>query len=180
MQTAASLAIALLGASVVAVDSPYYGKPVPPRPEVKAWPLNPGTPHNVSPPRDPNKYCFVKPSCKSDDDAANILAAFHKCNHGGTVVLDASYTIGSPLDLTFLDSVDVVLTGTVKFSGDVTYWVDNSFKYDYQNQSAFWRFGGKDVNIYGGGVGMLDGNGQPWYDAFAANPALLRPILRCP
>jgi len=40
-----------------------------------------------------------------------------------------------------------------------------------------WRFGGKDVNIFGGGVGLINGNGQPWYDAFAANASLQRPIL---
>ena len=176
-QTAATIAVALLGAAAGAVDSPYYGRPVPSRPEIRAWPLSPGTPHAISPPRNPDKYCFVKPSCKSDDDAPNILAAFQKCNHGGTVVLDATYTIGSPLDLTFLDSVDVVLSGTVKFSTDINYWVANSFKYAYQTSIAFWRFGGRDVNIYGGGVGTLDGSGQVWYDAFAANASLLRPIL---
>jgi galacturan 1,4-alpha-galacturonidase len=31
------------------------------------------------------------------------------------------------------------------------------------------------VNIYGGGT--LDGNGQVWYDAYAANIYTLRPVL---
>ncbi|KAH8908026.1 polygalacturonase [Coniochaeta sp. PMI_546] len=168
--------LAISSASAV-VYSPNGGKPVIERPSVKAWPLHPGKPHAASPPRDPNKYCFVKPSCKSDDDAANILKAFQDCNHGGTVVLDANYNIGSPLDLTFLDSVDVAISGTISFSGDVNYWVKHSFKYAYQVSSAMWRFGGRDVNIYGNGVGLINGNGQPWYDAFAANASLQRPIL---
>jgi galacturan 1,4-alpha-galacturonidase len=173
------VAIACVAASSVSavVYSPNAGKPVIERPSIKAWPLHPGKPHADSPPRDPSKYCFVKPSCKSDDDAANILKAFHDCNHGGTVVLDANYNIGSPLDLTFLDSVDVAISGTINFSGDVDYWVEHSFKYAFQDSSAMWRFGGRDVNIYGGGVGLINGNGQPWYDAFAANASLLRPIL---
>lgn len=168
--------VAVSSASAV-VYSPNGGKPVIERPSIKAWPLQPGKPHAASPARDPAKYCFVKPSCKSDDDAANILKAFQDCNHGGTVVLDANYTIGSPLDLTFLDSVDVAISGTINFSGDVNYWVNASFKYAYQVSSAFWKIGGRDVNIYGNGMGLINGNGQPWYDAFAANASLQRPIL---
>jgi len=40
-----------------------------------------------------------------------------------------------------------------------------------------WVFGGRDVNIYGNGVGVLNGNGQPWYDRFATNATLMRPTL---
>jgi galacturan 1,4-alpha-galacturonidase len=40
-----------------------------------------------------------------------------------------------------------------------------------------WRFGGKDVNIYGNGVGLINGNGQSWYDRFATNATLERPTL---
>ena len=34
---------------------------------------------------------------------------------------------------------------------------------------------GNDVNIYGGGT--IDGNGQVWYDLYAANIYTLRPVL---
>lgn len=40
-----------------------------------------------------------------------------------------------------------------------------------------WRFGGEDVNIYGKGVGLINGNGQSWYDGLAANSSLQRPVL---
>ncbi|KAK1238531.1 hypothetical protein MKX07_006677 [Trichoderma sp. CBMAI-0711] len=96
-----------------------------------------------------------------------VTETFKRCNRGGTVVLNEEYVIASPLDLTFLESVDVAITGTIKFTNDIDFWVVNSFKYDFQNSSAFWRFGGKDVNIYGGGHGLIDGNGQAWYDRFA-------------
>lgn len=36
---------------------------------------------------------------------------------------------------------------------------------------------GKDVNIYGNGTGTIDGAGQAWWEAFASNASLLRPIL---
>ena len=45
----------------------------------------------------------------------------------------------------------------------------------FQNATTFFELGGKDVNIYGGG--MLDGNGQIWYDLYAEDIYTLRPIL---
>lgn len=93
------------------------------------------------------------------------------------MVLDLNYTISNPLDLTFLDSVDVAISGTVNFAGDVYGWTEKTFKYAYQDSSAMWRFGGRDVNIYGGGKGLINGNGQPWYDEFQKNSTLRRPIL---
>lgn len=143
------------------------------RPNLQWGPKSPGHAFPHSPKR--HKTCYV-PSCGSND-APEILKAFKRCNRGGTVVLNEEYVIASPLDLTFLESVDVAITGTIKFTNDIDFWVVNSFKYDFQNSSAFWRFGGKDVNIYGGGHGLIDGNGQAWYDRFAVEPTLLRPIL---
>lgn len=149
-----------------------------PRPDLKAHPLPPARPFRKSPARNAHKTCFVTPSAGlGEDDTPAILKAFHKCNNGGTVVLDGDYTIGSPLDLTFLHAVDVAISGSVSLSDDVEYWASHSMKYTYQNASAAWRFGGKDVNIYGGGEGVIDGNGQAWYDAFAKNSMLQRPVL---
>ncbi|KAM0253125.1 hypothetical protein ACHAQJ_007401 [Trichoderma viride] len=150
------------------------------RPKLQWGPKTPGHPFPHSPKR--HKTCYVPRSPyfnnpSKRDDAPEIIKAFKKCNRGGSVVLDDNYTIASPLDLTFLEAVDVIITGTIRFTNDIDYWVENSFKYAFQNSSAFWRFGGKDVNIYGGGHGLIDGNGQAWYDAFANEPTLVRPIL---
>ena len=41
--------------------------------------------------------------------------------------------------------------------------------------TSFFKLGGNDVNIYGGGT--LNGNGQVWYDLYAANNLILRPVL---
>jgi len=172
-----SAALALLAVSVRAAVSPTTGKPPIPRPDIRAWPLSPSRAHAASAARDPAKVCFVAPGAAGGDDAPAILGAFRDCNNGGTVVLDANYTIGSPLDLTFLRSVDVALSGTVAFSDNVAAWRPRTFKIAYQNSSAMWKVGGADVNIYGGGVGLLDGRGQAWWDAAAADSTLLRPIL---
>lgn len=165
------------------VTSPHTGQPPLARPALQPSPFHPGAPRHVSPARDANKTCFVPPSQDNNntaDASPAILAAFRACNHGGTVVLDADYTIASPLNLTFLESVDVALTGTVSFTDDIEYWTSGdggAYRIVYQNSSAFWVLGGTDVNIYGGGVGVLNGNGERWWNASLTNDTLLRPIL---
>jgi galacturan 1,4-alpha-galacturonidase len=130
-----------------------------------------------SPAREPKRFCFVQPGTAPDrDDAAHILDSFHKCNDGGTVVLDQSYLIGSPLDLTFLKHIDVVITGEIHFdASDVYCWAENSFKYDFQNQSVYWKWGGEDVNIYGDlsrEKSVIDGHGQPYWEEIQTNKSV--------
>ena len=77
--------------------------------------------------------------------------------------------------MTFLAHIDVDIQGYVQFTNDTDYWQANSFKQIFQNATTFFELGGEDVNVYGGGT--LDGNGQVWYDLYAANIYILRPIL---
>ncbi|KAJ4311881.1 Exopolygalacturonase X-2 [Neodidymelliopsis sp. IMI 364377] len=147
----------------------------PQRPQLEATPLQPYKAFPPSPPR--TKTCFVKPSKNGGDDARNILDAFKKCNNGGTIVLDKVYTICTQLDLRFLKHVDVALTGTVKFCNDVNRWLPRTFQFPFQDGSSWWLWGGKDINLYGLGVGTIDGNGQTWYDAHAVNSTVKRPLL---
>ncbi|CRK19495.1 hypothetical protein BN1708_012652 [Verticillium longisporum] len=115
------------------------------------------------------------------DDAPQILAAVKKCNNGGTVVLDKVYRIASPLDLTFLQHIDIIITGEIHFADeDVYYWAENSFKYKFQNQSVFWKLGGEDVNIYGdlgNDQSVIDGHGQAYWEEIRTNKSLFRPML---
>jgi galacturan 1,4-alpha-galacturonidase len=67
------------------------------------------------------------------------------------------------------------IRGTIQFTNDTTYWQAHSFKQIFQNATTFFQLGGSDVNVYGGGT--LDGNGQAWYDLYAKDPYILRPIL---
>ncbi|KAI0147483.1 polygalacturonase [Xylariaceae sp. FL1272] len=162
-------------AASAALLATVSSKTVIPRPDIQPFPYNTGRSKPVSKPR-AAKECSVVALGEGADDSDAILEAFNSCNNGGTVVLDGDYTIGTALDLTFLESVDIALSGSINFSDDIDYWTANSFKYDFQNSTAYWKIGGKDVNFYGGGVGVINGNGQIWWDAFAANSSLLRPI----
>ncbi|KAJ0304852.1 hypothetical protein COL516b_005628 [Colletotrichum fioriniae] len=146
---------------------------LPKRPKVEPAPFNTGKAMPFSPPRDKDRYCYVKPSCtEGKDDAPKILKAFKECNDGGTVVFDKTYLISSPLDLTFLKHIDVVITGDIQFNDDPLYWADNSFKFAFQNQSVFWKFGGEDINIYGdlgNDKSVIDGRGQAYWEAIQTN-----------
>lgn len=147
----------------------------PKRPHYEPTPLQPYKAFPTSSPR--RKTCFVKPGKKGGDDASKILRAFKKCNNGGTVVLDQEYTICTQLDLRFLKHVDIALTGTVKFCDDVERWLPRTFQFPFQDGSSWWLFGGEDINLYGAGTGTIDGNGQAWYDAHAADSKVKRPLL---
>lgn len=119
----------------------------------------------------------------TDDVADDFLNGLKRANHGGTLLLPKGQTfvIGKPLDLTFLDNVHVKLDGEIRFTNDTPYWQANSFRHPFQNSLMFWKWGGKDVKIYGDGV--LNGNGQRWWNEFAGREILdptnnyLRPIL---
>ncbi|KAF3923214.1 Exopolygalacturonase [Dactylellina cionopaga] len=149
-----------------------------PRPTIQPKPLTTGKqfPQLNSDRR--KRTCFVDALGGGKDDAPQILAALHECNGNGTVaLLSPLYTIATPLDLTFLNGIDIDIQGTLKFTPDTDYWQANSFKYTFQNSSSFWQIGGSDVHIFGSGKGTIDGSGQVWYDLYAKNPLILRPIL---
>lgn len=118
-----------------------------------------------------HQVCPVKCEGSGQDDSKNILEALHKCNNGGRVVFEKSneYTIGTALDLTFLNNIDIgqlprysytatmgswtnkklEIAGEIIFGDDTEYWQKNSFKFVFQNSSSFWLLGGHDVSIYG-------------------------------
>jgi galacturan 1,4-alpha-galacturonidase len=79
------------------------------------------------------------------------------------------------MNMTGLKNKNIDLLGTVKFTSNMTYWINNGFPFEFQDQIAFWIVGGENILINGGGT--IDGSGQVWYDAFATNSTLLRPIL---
>jgi galacturan 1,4-alpha-galacturonidase len=73
------------------------------------------------------------------------------------------------------DQSPIDIQSYIQFTNDTTYWQANSFRFVFQNVTSFFKLGGNDVFIYGGGT--IDGNGQVWYDAYAANIYTLRPVL---
>ncbi|KAG1462702.1 hypothetical protein G6F56_005455 [Rhizopus delemar] len=90
------------------------------------------------------------------DDTAAITSAFKTCKNGGTVVFSkgTTYNLNEILILNDLKNVDIELAGTIKLPGYV-----KSFK----GLKSYIQLLGTDIHIYGGGV--INGNGQDWYDA---------------
>lgn len=111
------------------------------------------------------------------DDAEYIAAALADCNNGGHVVFPAtqSYVINSPLDMTGLARVDIDIQGRIAFTDDIPHWLNNSFDLGFQNATSFFKLGGEDVNVYGGGT--IDGQGQAWWDHYPKNKHDRRPVL---
>lgn len=109
----------------------------------------------------------------TDDVSSQFKQALQRANHGGTLYLPANETfiIGQPLDLTFLDDVQVHLDGEIKFTDDTPYWQSVAFTHPFQKTVMFWKWGGKNIKIYG--KGTLNGNGQRWWK-YASSP---RPCL---
>ncbi|PKY00171.1 putative extracellular exo-polygalacturonase [Aspergillus campestris IBT 28561] len=126
----------------------------------------------------------IRPSRNDTDDISrDFLWGIKRANHGGRLLLQKGkkYVIGKKLDLTFLDDVEVQLDGEIMFTDDIDYWQSNHFYFDFQKSITFWVWGGKDIKIFGSGV--LNGNGQRWYNEFAGKEILdpdnvfYRPIL---
>ena len=149
---------------------------VSPRPHIVPSPKHPRLPVPRPPKR--SRVCHVETHGDGvTDDSAFVLAAFYQCNRGGHVVFRANttYIIGTAMDWTFLSHIDIDIQGTLKFTDDTDYWQANAFRFVYQNVTAFFKLGGDNVFIYGGGT--LDGSGQAWYDLYAADIYIMRPVL---
>lgn len=108
------------------------------------------------------------------NDAPQFLGAVKSCS---TVFIPKTTTlnIATRLNMTGLRNKHIHLAGTIRFAPDIPYWTGNAFFISFQTQVTFWLLGGKNIVLNGGGT--LDGAGQAWYDAFATNSTLLRPII---
>ncbi|KAM7194654.1 exopolygalacturonase [Naviculisporaceae sp. PSN 640] len=138
----------------------------------------PSEPRSSTPPRRSGKMCIVNTHGDGvTDDSFSILFALWDCNDGGHVLFPRgeTYTIGMAMDLTFLRSIDIDIQGLIQFTNDTEYWQANSFRFDFQNVTSFFKLGGEDVWIYGGGT--INGNGEAWYDLYARDVHTLRPVL---
>ncbi|KAF2396619.1 pectin lyase-like protein [Trichodelitschia bisporula] len=124
--------------------------------------VGPKPPFKPIPPSTPRtKECVVK-SGGGGDDTPHIMEAVKACNGGGKVVFTrgVKYTVGTAMDLSKLEHVDLVINGQITFTNDVAYWQKHGFKHNFQDAMTFFQLGGVDVNVYGGGT--LDGNGGVW------------------
>ncbi|KAI0261285.1 pectin lyase fold/virulence factor [Gloeopeniophorella convolvens] len=116
--------------------------------------------------------CSLSPS--GGDDGPAFLEAVRACSMV-SVPKSKTIKIASRLNMTNLKNKHISIQGAVKFSDDLEYWGGNAFSFAFQNQSTFWLLGGQNILLDGGGT--LDGSGQAWYDGFAKNSSLVRPII---
>ncbi|EIM80049.1 uncharacterized protein STEHIDRAFT_182885 [Stereum hirsutum FP-91666 SS1] len=124
--------------------------------------------------------CQVQTNCtltaSGGDDSPAIEQAFRGCVEV-LIPETENLLIGTKLNTTGLSKVHVRFLGNLTLNPDVDYWRDNAFNVTYQENSAAWLFGGKDVILDGEGTGTIDGNGQTFYDARIANDSLRPPHL---
>jgi len=114
--------------------------------------------------------CTVTPAANGADSAAVIRKAFKSCGRAKAgqrnriVFKNTTYTIGSVLETTNLQNVDIELHGTLSWdNSNLNYWLKNSLVVGYQNQSTAWRLGGDSITFNGYGTGTFNGNGDAWY-----------------
>lgn len=110
-------------------------------------------------------HCIVQPLGWGRDDSSQILAAVERCGKDGIITFPAPfvYTIARRMHMK-LDNARLEIFGTWSFTPDLLYWIDNSFRIEFQNQSTAWIVEGHNFEIDGGGwaEGGINGNGQAW------------------
>ncbi|KAK2769630.1 exo-rhamnogalacturonase b [Colletotrichum kahawae] len=109
--------------------------------------------------------CVVPANGDGSDDTPAILVAFDECKTDGHITFEnVTYHIGQVMKTTELNNVKIDIKGTLLWSKNTTYWLENSLPIGYQNQTTAWVLGGKHLDVNGFGYGTFDGNGQTWYD----------------
>jgi hypothetical protein len=84
------------------------------------------------------RQCRVIAKGDGKDDAPALLAAIETCGKGGTVILPSkNYTIAQPIT-THLEHASLELHGYLSFTPNISYWIENSYRFPFQNQSIAW------------------------------------------
>lgn len=146
-------------------------------PELVAAPYAP--PNFMLPYGNSSREICIVPA-NSTDAGPSIVSAVCECNDEGAFLFSAnqSYTISTPLDLTFLNNIDIAISGTILFDDSPGHWINKTFNYAFQGASLLWRFvGGVNMRIYGNGLGTIDGQGQTYWNELKTDFSVLRTIL---
>nr|XP_036589104.1 polygalacturonase [Colletotrichum truncatum]KAF6800746.1 polygalacturonase [Colletotrichum truncatum] len=108
--------------------------------------------------------CTVPANNDGTDDSPAILDAFKECRKNRRIVFsNTTYHIRRMMTTTDLENTQIEIHGTLLWSDDTDYWLSNPQPTGFQNGSAAWFLGGKNITVDGFGYGTLDGNGQVWY-----------------
>lgn len=123
------------------------------------------------------RRCVIPANNDGTDDSPAIIAAFSKCSRDSEIIFqNTTYNIAKVMNLTNLENVKIEIHGTLLWSKDIPYWLNNSLPIGpgtdqdsyppaaYQNQTTALILGGRNLHVEGSGVGTFDGNGQVWYD----------------
>lgn len=160
--------ILLVGCAVVADETTYQGSPhnhYAPVPYSQAPSYYPGSPWHFPPGHSRPDVCHVHSPGNGGDAAPYIIQAFKRCGRNGKVIFDnTTYNVNTVMNITGLSNVEVDVRGTLVWSTDIDYWLNNSIPIGFQNQSSAFFFGGDEVWWHGNGYGTFNGNGQIWYD----------------
>ena len=98
------------------------------------------------------------------DDTPAIKAAIQACGNGGTIIPPGkTYSLRSMLDLSGCVNCDIQLEGTLKSSTDYTFWSKQRAIILAKNISGLTF---RSLT----GTGVIDGNGQSSYEAYAVSP----------
>lgn len=129
----------------------------------------------ISPSKTLPKRSVCTPTSYGDDqedDSPAIASAIASCGDGGTIIIPSgtTYSLRSTLDFTGCTGCELQLEGTLKASDDYEYWSD------YKAIILIDGISGATIKSTTGD-GVIDGNGQDAYDAFAADSSLDRPTL---
>ncbi|EXF82577.1 polygalacturonase, partial [Colletotrichum fioriniae PJ7] len=119
--------------------------------------------------------CTGEANNDGSDDSPAILAAFKECRKNRRIVFsNTTYNIEKMMTTTDLENTQIEIHGTLVMrldnlaisSKDTNYWLSNPQPTGFQDGSAAWFLGGKNVTVDGVGYGTLGGNGQTWYNQF--------------
>ncbi|KAJ9255006.1 CAZyme family GH28 [Paecilomyces variotii] len=125
------------------------------------------------------KTCVVPAHGNGEDDSPSIKAAFNTCRHNGHVIFaeNQTYSIQQVLQLHNLSNVHIDLRSTLLYSTDVRYWIQHGSYYPFQNISIALELSGDHITVDGHNTGVIDGQGQVWYDlALGVGGLFGRPI----
>ncbi|KAL9071900.1 MAG: hypothetical protein Q9157_005306 [Trypethelium eluteriae] len=128
---------------------------------------------------DASPVCVIPAAGDGSDDSPAIIQAFQDCGKGGQITFSANttYYVQTVLQLHNLSNVQIDFLGTILFSTDVRYWIQHGSYYHFQNISIAMEFSGEYITIDGHSQGVIDGQGQVWYDlALGVGGLFGRPI----
>lgn len=106
------------------------------------------------------RRCVVPAKNDDTDDSPAILAAFRDCKRDSDIVFqNTTYNIAQVMNVTGLENVKIELHGTMLWSKDIQYWLENYLPIGpghdqssyppaaYQNQTTAFILSGKGLYV---------------------------------